>query len=94
MKLLIILCALAMTSCGPTKIVTRTQTVEIPRLKYVPVPANLTAPTIADTIIGDCLWKTLPTLCVGQLAERCDLLEAAVESCNADKATIQALQPE
>lgn len=92
MRLLALLCVF-LAACGPTRIVTRTETVEIPRLKYVPLPTRLTAPTTVEPTSPDCLWKTAPTLCVGQLAERCSLLEDAVESCNADKASIQALQP-
>jgi len=93
MRILALLCVL-LAACGPTRIVTRTETIEIPRLEYVPIPTRLVEPTLVEPTPPDCVWQTLPTLCVGQLAERCALLGDALESCNADKASIQSLQPE
>lgn len=92
MRAAAILVLLLISACGPTRVVTRTQTVEISRLRYVPLPARLTAPTAAPTAEPGCLWQSAPTLCVGELAERCALLDEALASCNADKAAISDLQ--
>lgn len=100
MKALMLVLAITLAACTPARLVTRTQTIQVPVLKYVPVPLTLTAET-APPIKPEarCTWVAspldpVPTLCVDALTAWRLAYADALASCNADKAAIRALKPQ
>lgn len=93
-RLLIVLSLLTVSACTPTKLVTRTQTIEVPVLRYVPLRADWIANVPAPPKPAmRCIWEGSPTLCLQDLADWRAEYDAALSQANADKAAIRKVQP-
>lgn len=85
---LLSLCLLACSACSTTQRLarpdpTRTQTVSVPVLQFVPVPAELTAATPAPPRPGS-TYQAMTDWIVGWAA--------SLQQCNADKASISSIR--
>lgn len=77
-------------ACTP-RLITRTETVEVPRYVRTPVPAELTTPRTTAAPPPACRDGGARVLCNGQLAQWTLDLRERLDQCNADKASIAAL---
>lgn len=97
-RLLIALIVLTVSGCNQARLVTRTETIDVPILRYVPLKPEWTAETpVPATPSLDCVWTddgaARPTICVEALTEWRKALSEALDSANADKAAIRSVQP-
>jgi hypothetical protein len=100
MKIVAVLAALALSACTADSVAVRTETVTVYRTRYVTLKPEWIAPTAVPAAAPRrCTWldaetgAATPTACLGDLTEACSATAAALESCNADKAAIRAVQP-
>lgn len=97
-RLLVVLTVLIVSGCQQSRLVTRTETIEVPHLRYVPLKTEWTADTpVPATPPLNCIWTDAglvrPTICIEALTEWRKALSEALDSANADKAAIRAVQP-
>jgi len=86
---------LLLAACGQAKLVTRTETIEVPHKQFVPMPAELTAPVPSPVAPSRaCVTAGKTTHCNGQLVLLLDLYELALGAANDQLAGIRKLQAE
>lgn len=85
---------LLLGGCGPAQqqALVRPQVIEVPVTRYVPVPAEYTAP-IAVPVEPEkhCQYQGAPAVCVLDALATIPLWRAAVEAANADRAALKKL---
>jgi hypothetical protein len=86
-NLLAIIASLFIVACTPPAQIVRTQTVEVSKYIRVPIPAQLTAPTIVIDPAPACG----STFCNGQIATMLGDYRSGLFQCNADKAALREL---
>lgn len=89
--LALMLFATLAVGCTSPKVITRTQTVEVPMVTRVPIPADLVVPCRVAEPDPACWRDTRREFCNGQLVAIRDLYRAALATCDARMTQLRAL---